>query len=292
MTTESEQPASSVSVVIFTLNEERNLPRCLDSVEWCDDKIVVDSYSTDETTKICEARNIPFVQHTFEGFGSQRNWALEHLAFKHEWVLILDADERVPSTLATELNRLARSTPPEVGAYRLRRRFHLWGRWLRYSSLYPTWVIRFIHRDRVRYVNRGHGETQTVEGRVEKIEGFLIDENLNGLNAWFERQIRYARIDAEYELKIDGSSLSSALFPSHDPLQQRAAMKRLAAALPFRGFLYFIYSYFFRFGFLDGKDGFMFCRMKAMYQSMIEMNKYDLKEHSDSRGVNSGDSQP
>lgn len=278
MTCASQRARASVSTVIFTLNEERNLPICLDSLDWCDDKFVVDSYSTDETQKICEARNVPFIQHAFEGFGTQRNWALDVLTLKHDWVLILDADERVPPELASELTRLAQSTPPGVGAYRLRRRFYLWGRWLRYSSLYPNWVVRFIHRDKVRYTDRGHGETQEVDGKIGRIKGFLIDENQKDLHAWFKRQIGYSRKDAEFELSFGHSSSATMMLFDRDPLRRRAAIKRLAVSLPFRGVFYFIYSYVFRLGFLDGRDGFVFCRMKAMYQNMIETNKHDLRK--------------
>ena len=97
----------SVSALIFTLNEGPNLHHCLDSLEWCDDIVVVDSFSTDETIELCKKRNIQSVQHKFSGFGSQRNWALTEVPLNHEWILILDADERVPRELAVELNRLA-----------------------------------------------------------------------------------------------------------------------------------------------------------------------------------------
>lgn len=278
MTAEPEQLTCSVSTLIFTLNEERNLPSCLDSLEWCDDKFVVDSYSTDATQKICEARNVPFIQHAFEGFGSQRNWALKKLTLKNEWILILDADERVPPELALELNRIAKTASSRVGAYRIRRRFYLWGEWLRYSSLYPNWVVRFIRRDKVNYIDRGHGETQTVNGELGELGAFLIDENVKDLHAWFERQIRYARKDAEYELHFDGTPLVTTKLFSGDPLLRRAAIKRLAAMLPFRSLIYFIYSYVIRLGFLDGKNGFIFCRMKSMYQDMVEVNKHDLQK--------------
>ena len=137
-----------VSVMIFTLNEELHLPSCLASLAWCDDVIVVDSFSSDRTGEICQDARVRFFQHPFEGFGSQRNWALETTAPKYDWVLILDADERVTPELVRELAEVLSAPPPTVGAYRLRRRFHLWGRWLRYSSLYPTWVVRIVHKER------------------------------------------------------------------------------------------------------------------------------------------------
>jgi len=273
-----------VSVMIFTLNEEIHLPSCLDSLEWCDDVIVVDSFSTDGTEAICRDRGIRFFQHVFEGFGSQRNWALEHVQPRYSWILILDADERVPSELAGELVRKAIESPSSVGAYRVRRRFHMWGRWLRYSSLYPTWVVRFIHRDRVRYVNRGHAETQKVQGELRDLDHDLIDENLKGVDEWLERQNRYARKEAEHELEADGHAPVFSGLLSSDPLMRRQAVKGIGHRMPFRPLMYFLYSYVWRRGFLEGRDGFMFCYMKAVYQAMVQIKKYDARRSGQGSG--------
>lgn len=268
---------AKVTAMIFTLDEELHLPSCLGSLRWCDDVIVVDSFSKDRTGQICRDAGVRFFQHGFEGFGSQRNWALEHTQPKYDWILILDADERIPPELATELGAIAQAAPSNIGAYRVRRRFYMWGRWLRYSSLYPTWVVRFIHKDRVRYTNRGHAETQEVEGRIEDLRHDLIDENLKGLDEWFERQNRYSRKDAEYELRQEGSAQHLGDLFAGDPLLRRAALKRVAYRLPARPLIFFLYSYFWRRGFLDGGDGFVFCLMKAMYQQMVTVKKYDAR---------------
>lgn len=264
--------------MIFTLDEERHLPSCLDALAWCDDVIVVDSFSTDRTEEIARARGARFLQRRFDGFGTQRNWALEHGAPVHEWILVLDADERVTPALAVEMAAVLASPLDGVGAFRLRRRFHMWGRWLRHSSLYPNWVVRLVHRDRVRYVNRGHAETQDVNGEVRELRHDLIDENLKGIDEWFVRQSRYARKEAEHELaeerrvRFRWSDLLSS-----DPLERRASLKRLSWRVPGRPTLYFLYSYVVRRGFLDGRDGLMFSRMKASYQSMIVIKKYDVE---------------
>jgi glycosyltransferase involved in cell wall biosynthesis len=266
-----------VTAMIFTLDEETHLPSCLKHLRWCDDVIVIDSFSTDRTEQICREAGVRFFQHVFEGFGSQRNWALEHAQPKYDWILILDADERVPPELATELGAIAQAAPSDIGAYRVRRRFYMWGRWLKYSSLYPTWVVRFIHKDRVRYINRGHAETQEVEGRIEDLQNDLIDENLKGLDEWFERQNRYSRNDAEYELLQERTALRLGGILAKDPLLRRAALKRVSYRLPARPLIFFLYSYIWRRGFLDGRDGLVFCLMKAMYQQMVAIKKYDAR---------------
>ena len=273
----SAEDECPVSVMVFTLNEAVHLPACLDSLQWCNDVVVVDSFSTDETIAICHARGARVVQRAFDGFGAQRNWAIDHAGAKHSWILILDADERVPPQLAAELRAIAKRNPDDEGAYRVRRRFYMWGRWLRHSSLYPTWVVRFIHRERVRYANRGHAETQTVQGSLLDLQHDLIDENIKGIDEWFARQNRYSRKEAEYEISQDGAFVGlSALF-SRDPLLRRAAIKRLSRSIPFRGTVYFVYVYVWRRGFLDGRDGLMFCRMRALYQTEVEIKKFDLR---------------
>ena len=270
-------PAIPVTVIIFTLNEKIHLPSCFDALSWCDDVIVVDSFSSDETEIICQQRGARFFQNKFSGFGQQRNWALDHTAPKYAWILILDADERVTPLLVQEMAAIASADPIGVGAYRLRRRFYMWGRWLRYSSLYPSWVVRFIRHDRVRYVNRGHAESQEVQGEIKDIANDLIDENLKGIEEWFDRQNRYASKEAEFELDQEKSGLRADKLFSSNALTRRAALKRLAGQIPARGLIYFLYSYFYRLGFLDGKAGFVFCIMKALYQSQIAIKKFDYR---------------
>jgi glycosyltransferase involved in cell wall biosynthesis len=262
--------------MVFTLNEELHLPTCLAALAWCDDVIVVDSFSTDRTREICERCGARFFQNLFTGFGDQRNWALANTQPKYPWVLILDADERVTPELVQEFGKRLPATPADVGAYRIRRRFYLWGRWLKYSSLYPTWVVRLVHRDRIKYINRGHAETQEVQGRIADLDNDLIDENLKGIDEWFERQNRYSSKDAEYEIVRDRSNVRWHGIFSSDSLIRRATLKQIAARLPFRPLLYFIYSYFMRLGFLDGRDGLQFCLMKASYQRMVVTKKYDI----------------
>ena len=266
-----------VSVMIFTLNEAIHLPACLDALGWCEDVIVVDSFSTDETRTICEGRGVRFYQNKFAGFGSQRNWALDNANPRFPWILILDADERVTPELARELGDIAILNPSDVGAWRLRRRFYMWGQWLRHSSLYPSWVVRFIHRERVRYIDRGHAETQEVQGAVQDLAHDLIDENLKGVDEWFERQNRYSHKDALYELEHEQAGLQLGTLLSPDPLQRRAALKRVAWRIPARGMVYFVYSYLWRRGFMDGRAGFVFCRMRAMYQTQVAIKKFDIR---------------
>jgi glycosyltransferase involved in cell wall biosynthesis len=265
-----------VSVMVFTLNEEMHLPDCLASVAWCDDVIVVDSFSTDRTEEISRAAGARFFTHAFEGFGEQRRWAMQYTHPKYEWILILDADERVTPELEQEMRELLADAPPHVAGYRVKRRLFMWGRWLRYSNLYPTWVVRLVHKSRVQYINRGHAETQEVIGEIRELQHDLIDENIKGIDEWFDRQNRYSSKEAEYEIELERAGLRAREIFGSDPLARRAALKRLAAKLPGRPLWYFIYAYVLRKGFLEGRDGLTFCLMKAVYQQMIQIKKYDI----------------
>ena len=284
MMTADPRQKPAVSVMVFTLNEEIHLPNCLASLTWCNDVVVVDCYSTDGTEETCKRHGVRFFQHPFSGFGEQRNWALANIPTKHNWILILDADERVTAELVAELAHIARMSPEQVGAYRVKRRFHIWGRWLRHSSLYPSWVVRFVHKDCVRFVNRGHAETQAVQGAIHALTNDLLDENLKGIDEWFERQNRYSTRDAEFELIHERAAPGIRSLFSLDPLARRAYLKALGFRLPFRPLLYFLYAYVLRGGILDGRDGFVFCTMKATYYTMVNVKKYDMRKRLTDRG--------
>lgn len=272
----STGPNIKVSCAIFTLNEGINLPKCLKSLApICDDVVVIDSFSSDQTEAICRQAGVRFVQHTFTGFGDQRNWALENIDFRNEWIFILDADEAFTPELIAELQQRLPQVSPEVAAFRVKRKLYMWGRWLRYSSLYPTWVIRLIRRGKVRYVNRGHAETQVVQGRIEALEADLRDENLKGIHAWFERQNEYSSKEAIHESSQTPFAWWRVFSPS--PLERREALKTISRGLPFRAFIFFFYSYVLRRGFLDGRAGFYFSLMKAIYTEMIELKKLEIK---------------
>jgi glycosyltransferase involved in cell wall biosynthesis len=236
--------------------------------------VVIDSFSTDATFELARSAGARVVQHAFTGFGDQRNWSLDNVALKHPWALILDADERVPPELVAELAERLPAVGPEVAAFRVRRRFHLWGKWQRFSSLYPTWVVRLLRVGRVRYVNRGHAETQVVDGKIEALRQDLLDENHKPMCDWWERQDRYAAREAEYELAQAPASWRGLW--GRDPLRRRAALKGLVRDVPGRPLWYFLYVYLMRLGFLDGLDGLRFCWMKAQYQAMIVRKKRAL----------------
>lgn len=265
--------------MVFTLNEQIHLPACLSSLHWCDDVVIVDSFSSDRTEEIARECGARFFQRRFDDLAQQRNWALEQVPLANDWVLILDADERVSAALRHEIHQRLAEVEPQVAAFRLKRRFHMWGRWLPRSSLYPTWLVRLVRPARVRFFKQGHGEGAQVDGLIQPLGSDLIDENLKGFDAWMERHSRYARAEAAYELEQRAALKLSRLL-ARDPLQRRQAAKQLAAHLPGRALGYFAYSYLWRGGFLEGRDGLALCALRSLYQQMIASAKHDMRRRA------------
>ena len=228
-----------VSVVILTLNEEKNLPGCLESVKWSNDVIVFDSFSSDQTTQIATSYGAQVIQRAFDNYAAQRNAALDEPFYKNPWVLMLDADERVPDELATELRLVTEGTESDFTLYRIRRKDMFLGKWLRRSSGYPTWFGRLIRIGRVR-VEREINEEYHTDGKVGFLKEHLIHYPFNrGISYWFERHNRYSSMEAEVLFSETQSTRSIKGLFSKDPALRRKALKQIAYRLPCRPILVF-----------------------------------------------------
>lgn len=267
----------SVSVLILTLNEEVNLPQCLESVAWSDDIVVFDSFSTDRTVEIARAAGARVLQRRFDNERDHRTASL-HLDFKHPWVYNPDADELTPEDLRDEMLRVvADSTRPER-AYRVRRKDMFMGRWLKHSSLYPTWLVRLFRPQAVSF-ERSVNLRYVVDGPEGRLAAHLVHYSFNkGLDAWIEKHNRYSTVEAAETLASlsDGRLLWRDLI-SKDAVVRRRALKELSLRLPCRPALRFLYMYLLRLGFLDGIPGYTYCRLLAMYQYMIVLKAKELQ---------------
>lgn len=162
-----EDPAlKNVSVLILTKNEVDDLPGCLDSVRWSSDVHVLDSCSEDGTQAVAISYGAKVTEKPFSGYASQRNAGLT-LPFKNEWLLILDADERIPTPLAHEIQQWVQTAPEGVNAARIRRRDIWWGRWLKHAQISPYYV-RLVRRGRVHY-EREINEVLVVDGEIGQL---------------------------------------------------------------------------------------------------------------------------
>lgn len=293
-----------VSILIPIKNEAANLPRCLQAVAWADEIFVVDSHSTDGSQAIAEANGAKVVQFEFNGtWPKKKNWALENLPFKHEWVFILDADEVMPPEAETEFRTIvtseatirnpptaaAPSTPAPTG-YWINRRFMFMGQWLKHSY-YPNWNLRlFKHRlgryEKLTDVATASGDNEVhehvvVTGPTGHLKCEMDHYAFPSVDVFVEKHNRYsnweARVALDRFLKGSGQSLQSRA------VGLRRKLKQLSQRLPFRPLLRFCFVYFWQRGFLDGVAGYHFARLHAVYEYLCVVKTAELRRQAKSK---------
>ncbi|MEM6505855.1 MAG: glycosyltransferase family 2 protein [Planctomycetota bacterium] len=261
----------NISVLVRTLNEEVNLSDFLENLRWCEDIVLVDSGSTDETLAIAESAPVRIFHKGWDGDESQHlHWIMEHVDFKHEWVLLLDADERAPQPLLKEIEttiQLPEGTNPN--AYYIGRKNYLLGKWIKHS-MPATPVMRMFRPGRIRW-ERKINPVPVVDGSYGYLKENLDHFNFSkGISEWLDRHNRYATYEAMETLKsLSMDTLKIAPLFSRDIAKRRAALKKLSFRLPARPFIKFIYTYFIRLGFLDGRAGLIYCSLQCIYEWMI-----------------------
>jgi glycosyltransferase involved in cell wall biosynthesis len=265
------------SVLILTLNEEKALPGCLASLGGCDDVVVLDSGSTDATASMAEAAGARVFSRPFDTFAGQHNHAQRAIAFRHPWVFHLDADERMTPELVAECRAAAFRT--DLDGFRAAPKMMFEGRWIRHCTDYPAYQARFVRAPSFAFIQVGHGQREAPGMRVENLrEGYLHEISIYGEHAWLEKHRRYAR--AEAALSVQSTGVGPAGLLSRDPVRRRRALKRLSFVFPFRPALRFVYQYVLRGGFLDGVQGYRYCRLLQRYEGFIEAEIVKLKEAS------------
>lgn len=276
-----------VSIIVPIKNEAGNLPRCLACVQWADEIFVVDSHSIDGSTEVAVNHGAKIAQFEFNGvWPKKKNWALENLPFRNEWVFILDADEVLPAEAETEFAR-AIETAGEIAGYWINRHFVFLGRKLRHSY-YPNWNLRLFRHPRGRYekltgVETGSGDNEVhehvvVNGATSRLKCELEHHAFPTVEVFVEKHNRYsnweARVAVEEESK-GGTSLT------HEHVDLKRQLKSLSQRLPFRPFLRFLYIYVWQKGFLDGRDGYYFARLHAVYEFLSIAKTYELRRRAE-----------
>jgi glycosyltransferase involved in cell wall biosynthesis len=222
-----------LSAIIITKNEAANVEACLDSLAFCDERIVVDSGSTDATVSLAQGKGARVAAHAFCGYGAQKNFALS-LA-QGEWVLSLDADERVSERLRDEISRaIARA---DADAYEMPRLSTFCGRQMRHSGWYPDHVLRLFRRGRARFSDDAVHERVVCDGRVAKLTEPLLHFPVARLEDALSRMDRYSTAGAQ------------ALAASDKSISFISGIVRGTSA--------FLRTYILRAGFLDGREGFL-----------------------------------
>jgi len=268
-----------VSIFIQTLNEEENLPGCLDSVSWCDDVVVLDSLSTDGTESICESRGCRFFARAYDGRGPHQNWAMENIDFKHKWVFYLDADEHMTPELREEIERIASDPNEDRVAFYCGRRNIFMGKWLKHA-MPPGQIMRFFQPEHIRF-QRLANPTPTIDGKHGYLKHHFMHYNFSkGLTEWFERHNRYSSYESVETVKALGENPVRVMeLFSADRIKRRYALKNLSFRLPGRPFLKFFYMYVLRFGVLDGRAGLTYCVLQAIYEYQIVLKVREIRRN-------------
>ena len=288
-----------ITVIVPVKNEERNLPACLESVRFADQVIVVDSASVDRTALIADDMGAEVVQFKYRPGGPRKkNWALDQAPMRNEWVLILDADERITPELESEIRRLFADGPRHRGYY-LNRKHVFLGRWLRYGGNYPSWNLRLLRRGAGRYERLGTedlpdaGDVEVhehirLDGPAGRLRAPMLHEDFKDLSQFIDRHNRYSTWDARMRERLRNGDPSVDAIDARfwgDPVERKRWLKSIWVRLPARPLLRFVYMYVLRLGFLDGRPGFLYAAFKAIQEFHISAKMYEQRLRRQGRGA-------
>jgi glycosyltransferase involved in cell wall biosynthesis len=275
-----------VSVIIPIKNEASNLARCLGCVQWADEIFVVDSKSSDGSIGIAQKYGAKVVQFEFNGtWPKKKNWALENLPLKNEWVFILDADEVLPPEAEVEFaNAIANGG--SIAGYWINRHFIFLGRRLRHAY-YPNWNLRLFRHALGRYEKLTDAETASgdnevhehvvVQGPTARLKCEIEHHAFPSVEVFFEKHNRYSNWEARVATK---GQLSGKQPLAHEHVDLKRRLKAVSQRLPFRPLLRFLYIYIWQKGFLDGRDGYYFARLHAVYEFLSVAKTYELRRRA------------
>jgi len=273
-----------ISVIILTLNEQRNIEACLRSIyDWTEEIFIVDSYSTDRTLEIAKKYRSKIYQHPFESQAKQLNWALENLPIKTDWVMRFDADEKVTPELKEELIQKLPKLDDDITGLYVKRKVYFMGRWIRHGGYYPTWLLRVWKNGEAFCEDRWLNEHMKImKGKVAFLENDIIEENKKNLHWWTAKHNNYS---TRYIIDILNSNynfqnrlIRPKLFGTQE--QRKVWLKeKLYVNMPLfvRPFLYFIYRYFLKLGFLDGVPGLIWHFLQGLwYMFLVDAKIYEI----------------
>jgi glycosyltransferase involved in cell wall biosynthesis len=279
-----------VTILVPTRNEASNLERCLKSVQWASEIYVVDSKSTDATGQIAESFGASVVQFEYNGgWPKKKNWALTHLPFRNEWVLLLDADEVLCEGGREEIERVLKSKS-EISGYWINRRFMFLGKWLKHAY-YPNWNLRLFRHSLGRFERLVEGETNSgdveihehvfVKGATGRLKTELEHYAFPSVESFIEKHNRYSNWESRFEWELKKKGTPSLLQDRRVNLRRH--LKLLSRKLPMRPLLRFWYIYFVQRGFLDGIEGYYFAQLHACYEWMSVIKAFELNRNASRR---------
>ena len=276
-----------ISVIILTYNEEIHIKRCLDRIsKYVKNVFIIDSFSTDNTLEIAkEYNNVKILQNKWTNYATQFNWALENADINSEWVLRLDADEYLTPELIDELSHKLPTLGDDVSGviFPLRRVFL--GRVIR-RGMNQVKLLRLFRNGKAKSEVRLMDEhIQLLDGHAIEFDNEFADDNLNNLSWWAQKHIGYAIREAvdllDIELDLTNAGKSDENKQISEQAHKKRMMKHKYARKPlfWRSFAYFCYRYFFKLGFLEGKEGFLWHFMQGWwYRTMVDAKVFEIKK--------------
>lgn len=276
-----------ISVLIPTKNEEKNIRKCLTSISWADEIYVIDSCSTDQTRVIAQNMGAKVIDFVWNGKGPRKlNWSLQHIAFRHEWLLVVDADEEPSAALQKEI--LARVIPGKeaYAAYLIPYQYYFLGKLLKHGD--PLTKLVLFKHQLGRYEHREVPSLETydlemhchpiVQGKIGRLHSPMIHRDVDDLHHHFARHNLYSDWEAllrtRYASRKQAEEIKPYFFGS--AIERRRFLKHCFLNLPGKPWLYFFYAYVLRCGFLDGRPGFIYNVLKAFYWYQIGVKEYEL----------------
>jgi glycosyltransferase involved in cell wall biosynthesis len=286
---ERSDARAPLSVLVPVKNEAANLRGCLASVSFAQEIVVVDSASADGTQEAADAAGTRIVQFVWNGkFPRKKNWALENVPWRHEWVLIVDADERVTPALEREIRQAISRT--DVDGFYLNRRFWFLGGWINHCGYFPSWNLRLFRHRLGRYEqieiddNIPSGDNEVHEhvllnGRIEYLPAPMEHYAFPDIATFIDKHNRYSTWEAAASSKLHERTGERTLrgTPSGTAVERKRWLKSLATRAPFRPSLRFLYHYVWKQGFRDGYRGWVLCRLLAWYERMIVLKEREMK---------------
>jgi glycosyltransferase involved in cell wall biosynthesis len=285
LTGQGEGAPVPVTAIVLTQDEEANLPACLESLTGLgSDVFVVDSGSKDRTVEIARAAGATVVSHPFEHYAAQRNWAQHELPIQTEWVLHLDADERLTPALVDEINRLLAQNQTGVDGFLLRKRTVFMGRWIKHGGQYPSYHLRLFRKDGGRCEDRLYDQHFLVDGPVRLLQHDYVDVLTSDLTTWTTRHARWAELEAREMGENDEGRARVLARLFGNPIQRKRWLRQgpyRRAPRVWRAFLYWLYRYVVRRGFLDGTEGFIFHFLQGFwFRFLVDARLYETRQSS------------
>lgn len=274
-----------ITALILTANEEKHIARCLRSLQGVVEQVVVvDSGSTDRTVDLCREFGADVHHNPWRNYSTQLNWGLEHGNIRGEWCLRIDADEYLSESLRDSLRQrlLESDVPDDVSGFYFNRIMVFMGRPIRHGGCGNLYMLRLFRHSQGRCEERWMDEHIILKsGSTVRLHGELVDENLNNLGWWIGKHNNYATREAidllniRYRFEAFTPRVLNDL--GSQPSRKRWVKEKIYSQIPsgIRPFLYFIWRYFFQFGFLDGKEGFVFHFLQGFWYRFLVDLKFD-----------------